>query len=166
MSQRKCLSISPSLLATSISTISAYLGLYMTKHSIESDYYGAYHWKLQNITLIFPTSAFIALIVGILVFVTLKFVLVDLVDPESDKEKNLLLSRDMQIMALTTIAIYAAFTLERAIINANLHGIIDLNPQSNSYTFFPTIGIAAIAIGGFVFLILFEFIKSISAKSK
>lgn len=158
--------LSKSLILAGVPTIIAFISFYISKIAVSNSVFGALTLQSDNFLFVMPTSILLSTLVGFFVFITLTSFLKGVVSKSPSELAELkskpVLSRKLQVISLTVISIYASFTFQEEILKVTKHGVVGIDVLPDFTIIIPSVIIISIMLAALTFLLLAEFLSSLS----
>ena len=165
MENRKLLS--NNLIVAAVPTIISAIVFIVAKKTISESDFGAIVMRLSdNFLFVMPTSILTSTLIGFFIYISLNSFLRGYIAKtehhEDEMKRRPLLSRRLQVIALTVIAIYASFTFQQEVLTYTQNGIIGIDILPDFTIVIPSVILVTIVLGWLTFMILAEFVSSLS----
>jgi len=159
--------LSNHLIVAAVPTIISAIVFMVAKKTISDSDFGAIVMRLSdNFLFVLPTSILTSTLVGFFVYISLnsflKGYLAKTEHQEAELKRKPLLLRRLQVIALTVIAIYASFTFQQEVLQYTQNGIIGIDVLPDFTIVIPSVILITIVLGWLTFMILAEFVSSLS----
>lgn len=154
--------LSNKLILLAVPTLVAFFTFHITKTTMDNTLYGALTFNFNGTLFIIPTATITSFMFGLFIYLCLKSFLAGVYKNYKLDDSKTIIPRELQVVALTVLSIYASFNLQSELLNASEYGVIGLDVLPDFTMIIPTAIVSTLALAGLSFLIIIEFLASLA----